>query len=381
MQGRVKVGLAALGLALLGATLVIGGHGSGKSRVVASRPQTVQGPGVWALTVVAADGQPITGWRTVDAGLTGSNPPRWVVGEAGAGQVKVEVSQPVSPVWRTLVEVIGRERGAQAVRWQLHGERYQPAVRPRITTTVVARLSQDLAHVLPPGGQAVVVGADGSVLAAVGNPRGQGVAWQPFPAGTALMPPLMAMALGQPGLWPNNLPLGGWRAIGDLATRWGGQAIWDALQRLGVGREVLAGAPVAPPPLPAPSPALLSRPGLIWVTGLELARAYLPFIDNGAAPPLHVIAGEGGQAAPVGDGKNFQSVAALLPKLTTPSVAFRVWRWQAASPGGANVAVLFSDHPAVVAVFAGNHLPLDQLGQRLGAWASRVTPSKSSPGR
>lgn len=361
--------------------LAMGSHAGGTNRVVASRPQVVLGPGDYALTVVAADGHPLTRWRTVDARLAGSHPPQLTLGGAGASQVQVEVCQPVSPAWRTLVQMIGRERGAGVVRWKLHGESYLPEVRPQVATTVDWRLSQDLAQLLPAGGQAVVVGADGSVLAAVGNPRGQGVAWQPFPAGTALMPPLMAMALGQPGLWPDNLPLGGWRAIGDLATRWGGQAIWEALRRLGVGQATLVGAPVAPPPLPSPSPALLSRPGLIWVTGLELARAYLPFIDHGAAPPLHLVAGGLGPSAPIGDGKNFQSVAALLPKLATPSVAFRVWRWPGASPGGATVAVLFSDHPAVVAVFAGNPLPVAQLAQRLDAWASRTTAAHPSAGR
>lgn len=284
----------------------------------------------------------------------------------GLTPVRVLVNEPVPGLSPALLQAATAPGDWKAGPWRLdHGVWQLPGGR----VTVAYRL--DLARVLfpavGPGGSVAVVDGAGRLLAAEANPVGRELFWQPRPVGLALIPPIMAQAMDHPELF-RNLSVGQ-ASLGTLASRWGNGSIRSALSELGVGAPSLAGQPVANPPLPTMSPAVLSAGRALWATPLEVARAYLIFLSGGETPPITLDASP--RSVPLSDrplvatADSTDQVYGALPTVVAGRVTFRVWR-----PAASDYAVcLVRGRPGVVMVVEGTATRnLLTLAGTLGRW-------------
>lgn len=226
------------------------------------------------------------------------------------------------------------------------GGRWGVKRRSPALTSLSAPLSQKLEPLIPNGGVLAVINGQGQILMVASNPSSRHLSWQPRPVGLGLVPPLIAEAMAEPQLLKQVAH--GSDILEQLGKDWGGNKIQQALMRLGVESGIsIPGQPVKNPALPKPSPLELSEGHALWATPLEVARAYLPFLNQGALLPLTVnatairFANGKPLAAPTG---TLNAVTKFLPTVVTNGIRFSVWR-----PDG-NYAVAYTalDHGLVL---------------------------------
>ncbi len=215
-----------------------------------------------------------------------------------------------------------------------------------VSTSLSIALSRKLEPLIPNGGVLAAINGQGQIRMVASNPSNRHISWQPRPVGLGLVPPLIAEAMTNPQLLKQVAH--GSDVLGQLGTDWGGRKIQQALMRLGVDSGVsVLGQLVKNPALPKPSPLVLSEGHALWATPLEVARAYLPFLNQGELPSLTINSatthfGVGRPlAAPEG---TLTAVTQFLPTVVTSGIRFSVWR-----PDG-NYAVAYTslDHGLVL---------------------------------
>ncbi|MDA8193932.1 MAG: hypothetical protein M0Z53_08040 [Thermaerobacter sp.] len=292
--------------------------------------------------------------RQVTEGLWTAPPAGWVDSAvAGIHTISVNLPYPVTGVSPTLLAVAARGAGA----WRTAAVVPQPgAWQPRVagekSTSLQLRLVHRVSGAIPSGGVAIVLGGQGQILAAEANPSGRGMIWQPYPAGLTLIPPLLAQALVAPSLLAGMKTSTGLPLLTGLADRWGGAAVNRALARLGLGRGMaIPGQPVPNPALPSASPLEMSFGRALWATPLEVARAYLPFVDGGALPAVSTTAPSSARqapATPVATVHALSTVSGSLPEIVAGPLRFRVWR-----PAGSFAVAFTGQAHGLVVVAAG----------------------------
>lgn len=290
-------------------------------------------------------------------GLWLSPPPAWLGSRiAGVHTVKVQILQPLnglSPRYLTIAAQETGRYGPLVFRPSISGKTWAAATKAPVRLALSLGLSRALSKTLGAGGSVLAVTGQGQIVALASNPWGRGIFWRPHPAGLALVPPLLAEALDHPEIFSGLSVSDGPRLLELVAKRWGASAIAQALDRAGIGKgSSLIGQPAANPPLAHPATTLMTSGQALWVTPEEVARAYIPFIDNGLTPMLTA----GGAVSP--------TVAANRPLLATPSslalvretlpvliaggIRFRVWR-----PDSNFAVALTRTHGGLVVVAEG----------------------------
>lgn len=235
-------------------------------------------------------------------------------------------------------------------------------------------LTRSLQPLLGTGGVVAVIDGQGQLMTLSGNPSDRGLAWQPHPVGLGLVPCLMAEALAEPRLL--NEVKNGQNMLKQLSDAWGSSKIQRALQRLGLGApQSIKGQPVTNPPLPHPSPEVMSQGHALWATPLEMARAYLPFIRHGAIAPitpyLATQAIEPGQPL-VAPPSTLLEVTRGLPILVMGGIRFSVWR----PDGNFAVAYTATDGGLIVVVEGPATNNTIALIHAAGVWLNQLHGQK-----
>lgn len=314
----------------------------------------------WARSGLARLGGPSRG-RNPALWVPGAEQVRWVAEWATPGLREVSVpalkAEPgVSPVLVRLVAAALPRRRARLVAEPGPGGVWRTAwVSPRpVPTTADRRWQRALAAALPAGSAAVLVAPSGAILAAAAGPGPAPSLAAPGPVGSALVPVVLAEALGQ--WWHGAALVDPSPAVGlaMASGRWGPREALVAYRRLGLGQPPLPGVPTVPlPEAAAVSPAsLIFRGQGVWASALAVARAWL-------------VLGDGGR---------------LLPVVRIEARAERVWF---SGPGAPAVVLVRTapDQPAVlVAVGLNDGRALTAFLTRLahGAGEER-TVSKANP--
>lgn len=197
-----------------------------------------------------------------------------------------------------------------------------------VSTSLSITLSRKLKPLIPNGGVLAAINGRGQIRMVASNPSNRHISWQPRPVGLGLVPPLIAEAMAEPQLLKQRAHESD--ILEQLGKDWGGKKIQQALIRLGLDRGVsVSGQLVKNPGLPKPSSLVLSEGHALWATPLEVARAYLPFVDQGELPSLTIkpvpTTFGGGQplVAPV---STLNAVTKFLPTVVTSGIRFSVWR-------------------------------------------------------
>jgi hypothetical protein len=287
----------------------------------------------------------------------------------GLMRVTVPMVEPrdrmLAPEVRVLEAPFGHAAAAVRVFIPLHGP-VRFAVRApafhAVATTLRAGWMIRLSRVLPDNATLVVVDPRGHLLALASALRRPGLLLAASPSAGTLLPPLLALAVQQPGLFRGPVPSTVGQEAGWLARRWGWAGIARAYRRLGLGMPTWPGAPVVPLPRTGGTDlaGLLGGRG-VWISALALARAWLPFVDHGREPPLSELPGRQPAFGP------------LPPPVMTPQGRRVVWRvlpriqagtWQVVSwaPNGGHAAVAVFRSGATVRLVAVTGL------RGVGAW-------------
>lgn len=244
----------------------------------------------------------------------------------------------------------------------IHGEYSSGPVLPQNGTFVLStprsksdrlawsqKLTRQVGHFVKSGGAVAVIDGEGRLRTLMANPGQRGIGWEPRPVGLGLVPPLTAQALGSQGILLKIK--GSANLLGQLAGAWGANRITRGLRRLGIGTKItLLGQPVDNPALPKASTTVMSQGHALWATPLEIARAYLPFVQQGLLPKLTASANPPPvktEGLPlVASPADLSQVASVLPKVMVGGLKFSVWR-----PDG-NFAVAFSDADGGIVIVA-----------------------------
>ncbi len=288
--------------------------------------------------------------RKIGERRLGTKPTLWLApsaarrafqGEAGVWSVTAEVIEPKPGISAPMVDSIATLAGdVSREPWVFsHGTYHLARTKRVIHTSIQTGLTRALDNNIQGNGSIVVADAHGMIEAMVGE--GTGSLWRSHAVNLALLPPLLALALNSSAvrhvLAQGAIPL---KQIGQV---WGTNALRQGLLALGMGQPSLSRSPKELSQVPThPVPSTLSQGTGLFATPEELARSYLPFVDQGQVPPLAIEPKLGHTPALAG---MFSETLQQMPAIKQNGVTFRVWRPQGSyavilAPAQKRVAVL-----------------------------------------
>ncbi|MCL5116557.1 MAG: hypothetical protein M1272_05340 [Firmicutes bacterium] len=264
--------------------------------------------------------------------MAGAGPQRYWTGKhlKGISPVRAAVWVPRIGASSSLIMMAARSSGAVSRgpwTWRRGAYRLSGSAKS-VHTTVNASLTQSLAPLVAPGGAVFVVGRQGALLAGVGAPSGQGALWRPEPAGMAVLPPLLGLALQRNAVY--QALDGGQSTLSAIAAAWGEKGLSESVAALGFGSSKVGAMTLAAPRVSSPLSANALEQGQgLSPTPLEVARSYLPFLDQGRFPPLAVSTdSRPARIRAIAAKSALSQVLSQLPQVKVGSMVFRVWRPQ-----------------------------------------------------
>ncbi len=256
-------------------------------------------------------------------------------------RARINIPKKNIPDGMVLSLAVEAEKGQGSV-WHWSNDQYSPS-GPPLKTSLSVSLQTAIGNQDQGAGSVVVINNQGQVVAALGSNKGPNRLWSGHPVGLAELPPLMALALGNSSV-RNSLPPGA--SLAKIADVWGMSRFRAALDALGFSQPSLFGEQIPGPSLPGHlSPQAFSQGAQLYATALELARSYLPFVDEGRISSLSLLTAPQPLAHSVAG--DFGAVLRDMPQITQSHRTFRVWR-----PAG-YYAVILEPSPGLVAVLQG----------------------------
>ncbi|NMP22479.1 hypothetical protein [Sulfobacillus harzensis] len=263
--------------------------------------------------------------------VSGAVAKRWQARHfAGVTVVEVKTWVPKAGISPRILDFASQLTRQSPAVYQERGRVWEPLQQHATHTTLNLSLSQSLTP-LARDGAIWVLGKDGQVLAAAGPWNSL---WQSRPVGLAALPPLMSLASSRSQL---QSALAGAHSLNQIGQLWGASAIRQALNTLGFGHFRIDSRRLASASLPRqPGPATVTTGEGLMASPAQVARAYLPLIDQGRLPALAMVPGTAKAAGhPVVDGTARRAVVGGLPAIREDGVSMRLWR-----PAGAPAVVL-----------------------------------------
>ena len=200
---------------------------------------------------------------------------------------------------------------------------WQLGSAPPIHTTLSAGLSESIASAVGSGGAVLVVNRRGQVLAA--DQQGQNW-WAAYPVGASALPALLAAALSHASVLSRVGASGA--TLTTVWNAWGASGLQQALEHLGFGTVRLGSMGVSTHDIPTTVTLGTLTGGQGLSSGsLQLARAYLPFIDGGHEPTLSVLpGGASSSGSSILTQASVSTVLSGLPAIKEQGRTMRVWR-------------------------------------------------------
>lgn len=240
----------------------------------------------------------------------------------------------------------------------------------KASTTLNQSLIKELGPSLPAGSAAVVLEGNGAILGLLENPYGRGLVWQPHPVGLGLVPPLLSEGVSANTSFAGLASNGGQALLSSIASRWGMTSLRRGLHGLGVGHAgSVPWAPISNPKLPTMNTQVMAAGKALWVTPVELARSYIPFVDKGAIGSATLASRQVGRLPHrrIVSTQAMADVNANVPTVVSSGVSFHVWR-----PDGNFSVVYTAHHGGYIMVLEGSATQNTiAFTHALGKWVSQ----------